>query len=176
MNERPADYRDTTCTVDGHPCEGQGTDADCRACLVTARREAELRGAQLLMVASELAGDPKIHWLRDRSDPRWTPTLQEAFAARQKHREDAEQIAKLLSELLSLKQRVGDLKFALGTDAVVWFDRCNAAERQRDHFKDVLSDFAEWDCDYGDGCPTFRSRHGKCVGCKARDALQESKP
>jgi hypothetical protein len=83
MNERLEGFRDTLCPVDSHPCEGQGTDADCRACLTRARREADLRGAQLLMVSSELAGDPKMDHA-DRSDPRWTPTLHEAWCARQK--------------------------------------------------------------------------------------------
>jgi hypothetical protein len=32
MNERPTGFRATICRVDGHPCEGQGTDADCNAC------------------------------------------------------------------------------------------------------------------------------------------------
>lgn len=87
MNERPEGFRDTLCPVDTHPCEGQGTDADCRACLTKARLEADLRGAQLLMVSSELAGDPKMDHA-DRSDPRWTPTLHEAWCARQKHKEN----------------------------------------------------------------------------------------
>lgn len=37
---------------------------------------ANLTHAQLLMVGSEIANDPKID-PDDRSDPRWTPTLQE---------------------------------------------------------------------------------------------------
>ncbi len=52
------------------------------------QREAALRSAQLLMVGSELAGDSKLHCLQDRCDPRWTPMLQEAWAAREKIRED----------------------------------------------------------------------------------------
>ena len=43
MNERPEGFRDTLCPVDSHPCEGQGTDADCRACLTPdAARQAAL--------------------------------------------------------------------------------------------------------------------------------------
>ena len=38
MNERPADFRATICRVDGHPCEGQGTDTDCNACTAELRR------------------------------------------------------------------------------------------------------------------------------------------
>ena len=30
---------------------------------------------------------------------------------------------------------------------------------------------AEHDCAYGDNCPTFGSRHGRCTGCAARAAL-----
>lgn len=35
----------------------------------------------------------------------------------------------------------------------------------------TMEDFAEHDCTYGDGCPVFGSRHGVCIGCKARRAL-----
>jgi len=40
-----------------------------------------------------------------------------------------------------------------------------------DRLRDVLKDFAEHDCTYGDGCPVFGSRHGRCTGCIARAAL-----
>ena len=36
----------------------------------------------------------------------------------------------------------------------------------------ALSDFAEGDCEYGDGCPTFGSRHGKCIPCRAHESLR----
>lgn len=36
-----------------------------------------------------------------------------------------------------------------------------------------LEDIAEGDCHYGDNCPTFGSRHGQCISCKARKALEE---
>lgn len=39
------------------------------------RAQADLRSAQLLMVASEICGDSKLN---DRRDPRWTPALHEA--------------------------------------------------------------------------------------------------
>ena len=42
---------------------------------------------------------------------------------------------------------------------------------ERDRYRDALEGLAEYDCHYGDNCPTFGSRHGKCVGCKAREAL-----
>jgi hypothetical protein len=35
-------------------------------------------------------------------------------------------------EVMLLKMRVSDLKFALGTDAMGWFDRFKHAERERD--------------------------------------------
>lgn len=35
-----------------------------------------------------------------------------------------------------------------------------------------MRDLAEYDCEYGDNCPPFDSRHGTCVGCKARKALE----
>lgn len=50
------------------------------------------------------------------------------------------------------------------------------AVRERDEARAVLRDFAEYDCEYGDNCPSNAgTRHGTCVGCKARQAL-EKKP
>lgn len=37
--------------------------------------------------------------------------------------------------------------------------------------RSFVGDLAEHDCAYGDDCPTFGSRHGRCVGCRARSAL-----
>jgi hypothetical protein len=37
-----------------------------------------------------------------------------------------------------------------------------------------LAELAEEDCSYGDNCPTFGSRHGKCIYCKARQALKKT--
>ena len=48
-------------------------------------RAADLRGAQLLMVGSQLADDPKMDH-RDRADPRWTPTLHEAWVQREENK------------------------------------------------------------------------------------------
>lgn len=69
------------------------------------RMRCDLAGAQLSMVASEICGDSKLHW-QDRTDPRWTPTLQEAWALRQKTREDAAQIVALVKERDELRMRV----------------------------------------------------------------------
>jgi len=44
---------------------------------------------------------------------------------------------------------------------------CSEADRLRD----VLKGFAEHDCAYGDGCPVFGGRHGRCTSCIAREAL-----
>jgi hypothetical protein len=44
----------------------------------------------------------------------------------------------------------------------------------RDALAAGLRDIAEHDCEYGDGCPVFGSRHGQCVGCKARETLAKS--
>jgi hypothetical protein len=60
-------------------------------------RAADLRGAQLLMVGSQLADDPKMDH-RDRADPRWTPTLHEAWVAVQSRKENAAQIVALMYE------------------------------------------------------------------------------
>lgn len=32
-------------------------------------------------------------------------------------------------------------------------------------------DMAEGDCHYGDNCPVFNSKHGRCYACKAKEAL-----
>lgn len=109
MNERPEGFRDTPCPVDTHPCEGQGTDADCRACLTRARREADLRGAQLLMVSSELAGDPKMDHA-DRSDSRWTPTLHEAWCARQEHKENERFLSSVEGYRRDIDNCLGELR------------------------------------------------------------------
>lgn len=49
-------------------------------------------------------------------------------------------------------------------------------KQERNEARAVLRDFAEYDCEYGDNCPSNAgTRHGTCVGCKARQAL-EKKP
>ena len=48
-------------------------------------RAADLCGAQLLMVGSQLADNPKMDH-RDRADPRWTPTLHEAWVQREENK------------------------------------------------------------------------------------------
>lgn len=75
------------------------------------QREAALRSAQLLMVGSELAGDSKLHF-QDRGDPRWTPTLQEAWAAREKIREDVgiARAEKAEAACAELQARVAELR------------------------------------------------------------------
>lgn len=101
-----------------------------RSALQVAERERDLRSAQIGMIASELAGDSKLHWLNDRSDPRWTPTIQEAWSLRQKVREDAKQIVGLMHE----------------RDAAL--ARAEKAERERDELRALIntpqtSDFLE---------------------------------
>jgi hypothetical protein len=36
---------------------------------------------------------------------------------------------------------------------------------------DFVQELADEDCSYGDNCPTFGSRHGKCKYCRAREVL-----
>lgn len=36
---------------------------------------------------------------------------------------------------------------------------------------EFVQDLADESCEYGDNCPTFGSRHGTCLNCKAREAL-----
>lgn len=43
---------------------------------------------------------------------------------------------------------------------------------EEERLEAVLRDFADADCEYGDNCPPFGTRHGRCVGCKARAALK----
>lgn len=87
-------------------------------------------------------------------------------------RSDRAEIEELKRERILLKQRVDDLKFALGTDATGWFDRFKSAEKELARLRSVISDIAEGDCAYGGGCPTFGSNHGKCLACIARGAIE----
>lgn len=36
----------------------------------------------------------------------------------------------------------------------------------------TLKDLADLDCTYSDGCPVFGTKHGRCVGCIAREAIE----
>ena len=45
-----------------------------------------------------------------------------------------------------------------------------------ERLRSALTDFADQDCAYGDDCPTFGTRHGRCIGCKARRALKGPDP
>ena len=47
---------------------------------------------------------------------------------------------------------------------------------ERDGLKMFADGVVEGDCHYGDACPTFGSRHGKCVVCQAREALAACAP
>jgi hypothetical protein len=80
-----------------------------RTALDAANMSLDLRCAQLLMVASQLGRDPKMDHA-DRSDPRWTPALHEAWCAVQKHREDAAQIVELLRILDAANRRADEFK------------------------------------------------------------------
>lgn len=44
-------------------------------------------------------------------------------------------------------------------------------ETQVKDLKQFVTELAEDDCSYGDNCPTFGSRHGQCLSCKARKTL-----
>jgi hypothetical protein len=39
-------------------------------------------------------------------------------------------------------------------------------------YQKSLEEFAEYDCEYGDECPRFGTRHGVCIGCKARRSIE----
>ena len=49
------------------------------------------------------------------------------------------------------------------------------AEAELSEVRAALKEFAEGECEYGDGCPSFGTRHGRCVPCKARAALAKGK-
>lgn len=91
------------------------------------QREAALRSAQLLMVGSVLAGDSKLHF-QDRCDPRWTPTLQEAWAAREKIREDVgiARAEKAEAACAELQAALEECVNAMGRS-----DDCDARRRRR---------------------------------------------
>lgn len=38
---------------------------------------------------------------------------------------------------------------------------------------DFVQELADEDCAYGDNCPTFGSRHGRCLRCKAVSVLNQ---
>lgn len=42
----------------------------------------------------------------------------------------------------------------------------------QDRTVDFARSMAEQACGYGDSCPFFGARHGRCISCKARTALQ----
>lgn len=44
---------------------------------------------------------------------------------------------------------------------------------EADALRAVLAEIAEIGCEYGDDCPTFGTRHGQCVPCKARRGCEE---
>ncbi len=67
-------------------------------------------------------------------------------------------------------QAWGDTEEVAATALISAWDAATHAEKVRDLVK-FVEEAAEPDCFYGDGCPPFGSRHGKCNGCKARDAL-----
>ena len=41
--------------------------------------------------------------------------------------------------------------------------------------REALEGIAEGDCEYGDNCPEFGSRHYQCTSCKAREALDATR-
>jgi hypothetical protein len=52
--------------------------------------------------------------------------------------------------------------------------KAKAIDDQLKKLKEFVGELAEADCSYGDNCPDFAgTRHGKCLPCKAREALEE---
>lgn len=85
--------------------------------------------------------------------------------AAEKERDEAralrtDEAEKAKREIMLLRQRVSDLKFALGTDATGWFDRSKAAEKERD---DALAEAERW----------RNAHHEACVRLQAHDCGEE---
>ena len=101
-----------------------------------------------------------------------------------------EEVARLRKELSESYQAERDMEAALETEreectqaqaacgrraieiTKLRADLAAAAKREAG-LREALEEIAEADCAYGDGCPRFGTRHGQCVGCKAREALGE---
>jgi hypothetical protein len=47
---------------------------------------------------------------------------------------------------------------------------------QDERVRDFVQELADEPCNYGDNCPTFGTRHGTCLHCKARAALASPPP
>ncbi len=70
-------------------------------------------------------------------------------------------------------QQVARIYQGIADDAIALAQKYRA---ENERLRGGLKDIAEHDCAYDDGCPDFGSRHGRCVGCVARRALDESRP
>jgi hypothetical protein len=65
---------------------------------------------------------------------------------------------------------------ALSRARIAALESENAALRAAlETLRSFASDMAEGDCEYGDNCPTFGTRHGSCDPCRARAALDATK-
>ena len=75
----------------------------------------------------------------------------------------------LVEEYAALANENSNLEAALrGTHGIEFEDGyCVNVAR----LKDFVTEIADDDCFYRDNCPTFGTRHGKCLRCKAREAL-----
>lgn len=51
--------------------------------------------------------------------------------------------------------------------------RAEKAEKANAALRAALTDLSEESCFYGDDCPTFGTRHGRCTRCKARAVLAD---
>jgi hypothetical protein len=51
-----------------------------------------------------------------------------------------------------------------------WVD-ADEAQEQIDSLMSFVKEIAEGDCEYGDDCPMFSSKHYQCDRCRARDLL-----
>jgi hypothetical protein len=107
-----------------------------------------------------------IEWQRGRID-----SLERLLAAtKASHDEMARRLQgaykQHLDEVEAHRMTRGLLAEARGSAAVL-------AERAR--CAGEVEPLTEGDCAYGDNCPTFGSRHGRCDSCHAREVLRRIK-
>jgi len=69
-------------------------------------------------------------------------------------------------EIERLNKEIGEL--ATGNLAAQVY-----AGKEIRRLQEWVEEFAAEPCTYGDGCPLFDTRHGRCFQCKARTLLQE---
>ena len=83
-----------------------------------------------------------------------------------------------LSEIAALRARCSQLELdckQLNIRAAAANSAYELEHKRAPLLKDLVQELADQGCDYDDGCPANQgTRHGRCLGCKARKALEGS--